>query len=168
MIVSKLMEDKNQKNEVVVVLDNVRSVYNVGAIFRTADALGINKIFLCGVTPTPIDRFGRERNDLHKSALGAEKSVSWEYLSSTLLCVEQLQKEGYTVVCVEQSKNSIDYKTVNLKNKTCFVFGNEIKGISEDVLNCADKIAEIEMVGNKESLNVAVTFGVMMFRMMDR
>ena len=168
MIVSKLMKSKNQKHEVVVVLDNVRSVHNVGAIFRTADALGVNKIFLCGVTPTPVDRFGRERSDLHKSALGAEKSVSWRHLSSTLLCVEQLQKEGYTVVCVEQSKNSIDYKTVTLKNKTCFVFGNEVEGISEDVLNCADQIAEIEMMGEKESLNVAVTFGVMMFRMMDR
>jgi 23S rRNA (guanosine2251-2'-O)-methyltransferase len=162
------MKKENQKHEVVVILDNIRSVHNAGAIFRTADALGVNKIFLCGVTPTPVDRFGRERSDLHKSALGAQKSVSWEYHSSTLLCVEQLKKEGYTVVCVEQSKNSIDYKTVTLKNKTCFVFGNEVEGISEDVLNCADQIAEIEMMGEKESLNVAVTFGVMMFRMMDR
>ncbi|MEY4440948.1 MAG: hypothetical protein RLY49_574 [Candidatus Parcubacteria bacterium] len=162
------MKSNETKKEVVVVLDNVRSVHNVGAIFRTADALGINKIFLCGITPTPVDRFGRERSDLHKSALGAEKSVSWEHHSSTLSLVEQLQKEGYTVVCIEQEKNSVDYKTVTLKNKTCFVFGNEIEGISKDVLEQADQIAEIQMMGEKESLNVSVTFGIMMFRMLDR
>ncbi len=162
------MKKENSNKEVVVVLDNVRSVHNVGAIFRTSDALGVNKIFLCGITPTPIDRFGRERNDLHKAALGAEKSVSWEYYSSSLLCVEQLKQEGYTVVCVEQAKNSIDYKTVIPKNKTCFVFGNEVEGVSKDVLEIADQVAEIEMMGEKESLNVSVTFGIMMFRMLDR
>ncbi len=162
------MKTQKEKQEVVVVLDNIRSVHNVGAIFRTSDALGIDKIFLCGVTPTPLDRFGRERNDLHKSALGAEKTVSWEYQSSTLSCVEQLKKEGYTVVSVEQSKNSIDYKTVTLKNKTCFVFGNEVRGVSEDILNQSDQIAEIEMVGDKESLNVSVTFGIVMFRILNK
>lgn len=162
------MKKENSNKEVVVVLDNVRSVHNVGAIFRTSDALGVNKIFLCGITPTPVDRFGRERNDLHKAALGAEKSVSWEYYSSSLLCVEQLKQEGYTVVCVEQAKNSIDYKTVIPKNKTCFVFGNEVEGVSKDVLEIADQVAEIEMMGKKESLNVSVTFGIMMFRMLDR
>lgn len=162
------MKKENSNKEVVVVLDNVRSVHNVGAIFRTSDALGVNKIFLCGITPTPIDRFGRERNDLHKAALGAEKSVSWEYYSSSLLCVEQLKQEGYTVVCVEQAKNSIDYKTVIPKNKTCFVFGNEVEGVLKDVLEIADQVAEIEMMGEKESLNVSVTFGIMMFRMLDR
>lgn len=162
------MKKENSNKEVVVVLDNVRSVHNVGAIFRTSDALGVNKIFLCGITPTPVDRFGRERNDLHKAALGAEKSVSWEYYSSSLLCVEQLKQEGYTVVCVEQAKNSIDYKTVIPKNKTCFVFGNEVEGVSKDVLEIADQVAEIEMMGEKESLNVSVTFGIMMFRMLDR
>lgn len=159
---------KNKKQDIIVVLDNVRSVHNVGAIFRTADALGVDKIFLCGITPTPIDRFGRERNDLHKSALGAEKNVSWEYHSSTLLGVEQLKRDGYSVVCVEQDKNSIDYKNVIPKNKTCFVFGNEVEGISKEVLNLSDQIAEINMVGEKESLNISVTFGIMMFRMLDR
>lgn len=159
-------EEKNK--DMVVVLDNVRSVHNVGAIFRTADALGISKIFLCGITPLPIDRFGRERNDLHKAALGAEKAVSWEHASSTLLCVEQLKSDGYSVVCAEQAKNSIDYKTVIPKIKTVFVFGNEVEGVSQPVLSLADQIAEIKMTGIKESLNVSVTFGIMMFRMLDK
>ena len=162
------MKSKKQKQEVIVVLDNIRSVHNVGSIFRTSDALGVHKIFLCGVTPTPIDRFGRERNDLHKSALGAEKNVSWEYCSSTLSCVEQLKKEGYTVVCVEQTKNSLDYKNVTPKNKTCFIFGNEVEGITKDVLKEADQVAEVIMVGKKESLNVSVTFGIVMFRILNK
>jgi 23S rRNA (guanosine2251-2'-O)-methyltransferase len=162
------METKNTKEEIVVLLDNVRSVHNVGAIFRTSDALGIDKIFLCGITPAPIDRFGRERSDLHKSALGAEKSVPWEQYSSAFLCVEQLRSEGYSVVCVEQAKNSVDYKTVIPKNKTCFVFGNEVEGVSKEIIELADQVAEIDMVGKKESLNVSVTFGVVMFRMLDR
>ena len=169
MLVSLLMRNEKEKiKDIIVVLDNIRSVHNVGAIFRTADALGVDKIFLCGITPAPIDRFGRERNDLHKAALGAEKNVSWQQHSSTLLCVEQLKNEGYSVVCVEQSKNSFDYKKVIPKNKTCFVFGNEVEGISKEVLHIADQIAEISMIGKKESLNVSVTFGIMMFRMLDQ
>ena len=161
------MKENIKRHTTVVVLDNIRSVYNVGAIFRTADALGIDKIFLCGITPTPVDRFGRERNDLHKSALGAQRSVTWEHHSSALSCVEQLQGEGYTVVCIEQDKKAIDYKKVTLSQKTCFVFGNEVEGVSKDVLKISDQIAEIDMKGQKESLNVSVTFGIVMFRMMD-
>ena len=162
------MNLKEDKKDVVVVLDNIRSVHNVGAIFRTADALGIDKIFLCGITPSPIDRFGRDRSDLHKSALGAEKTVSWEACTSAFLCVEQLKSEGYSVVCVEQAKNSVDYKTVNPKNKTCFIFGNEVEGVSKDVIDIADEVAEIKMMGKKESLNVSVTFGIVMFRMLEK
>lgn len=152
----------------VVVLDNVRSVHNVGAIFRTSDALGVGKIFLCGITPAPIDRFGRERTDLHKAALGAEKSVSWEQRSSTLECVTQLKKEGYTVIAIEQDEWSVDYKSVTVTGKTAFVFGNEVDGISKDVLKQCDVVADIPMVGTKESLNVSVSFGVAMFRFLDR
>lgn len=164
----KKKQEKNKRQSNVVVLDNIRSVHNVGAIFRTSDALGIDKIFLCGITPSPIDRFGRERNDLNKASLGAEKSVSWEHHPSALLCVEQLKSKGYTVVCVEQTKNSIDYKTVIPENKTVFVFGNEVSGISKEVLSVADQITEIDMKGIKESLNVSVTFGIAMFRMLDQ
>ncbi len=162
------MKMRKEKREIVVLLDNVRSVHNVGAIFRTSDALGISKIFLCGISPSPIDRFGRERSDLHKSALGAEKSVAWEQHSSALTCVAQLKSEGYTVVCVEQAEKSVDYKTVTPKNKTVFVFGNEVEGISKEVLDLADQVAEIEMLGEKESLNVSVTFGVVMFCILNK
>lgn len=161
------MNNKSLKKEIIVVLDNIRSVHNVGSIFRTSDALEVSKIYICGITPSPIDRFGRERNDLHKSALGAERSVSWESSTSALLCVEQLKSKGYSFVCVEQAENSIDYKTVIPKNKTVFVFGNEVEGVSKEVLKLADQVAEIEMLGKKESMNVSVTFGIMMFRMLD-
>jgi 23S rRNA (guanosine2251-2'-O)-methyltransferase len=161
------MKKNNSKKDIIVLLDNIRSVHNVGAIFRTADALGISKIILCGITPAPIDRFGRERSDLHKSALGAEKSVLWEQHTSAFESVLQLKGEGYSVVCIEQAKNSIDYKTVNPDNKTVFVFGNEVSGISKEVLSLADQVAEIEMMGEKESLNVSVTFGIVMFRVLD-
>lgn len=171
MIVSSVMKVKQEKNKRqtnVVILDNIRSIHNVGAIFRTADALGIDKIFLCGITPSPIDRFGRERSDFNKASLGAEKSVSWEHHPSALLCVEQLKQNGYTVVCVEQAKNSIDYREVILENKTAFVFGSEVDGVSKEVFSHADYIAEINMEGIKESLNVSVTFGIVMFRMLDK
>lgn len=155
-------------SEIVVVLDGIRSVHNVGAIFRTSDALGVSKLFLCGITPTPVDRFGRERTDLHKAALGAEKSVGWEHVSSALKCVTKLKAEGYTVVSVEQSDDSVDYKSVSLTGKTAFVFGNEVEGVSNELLELSDIIAEIPMSGMKESLNVSVSFGVAMFRMLNR
>ncbi len=159
---------KANKLERVVVLDNIRSVHNVGAIFRTADALGIDKIFLCGITPAPVDRFGRERTDLHKAALGAEKSVSWEQHSSTLELVTSLKADGYSVVCIEQAKNSTDYKEVNPEFKTAFVFGNEVNGISDEILSLANCVAEIKMEGVKESLNVSVTFGIVLFRILNK
>lgn len=164
----KKKQEKNKRQNNVVILDNIRSVHNVGAIFRTADALGIDKIFLCGITPSPIDRFGRERSDLNKASLGAEKSVPWEHHPSALLCVEQFKAKGYSVVCVEQAENSTDYREVIPENKTAFIFGSEVDGVSKDVLKLADQIAEINMEGIKESLNVSVTFGIVMFRMLDK
>ena len=158
----------NKSNECVVVLDNIRSVHNVGAIFRTADALGIDHLHLCGITPSPIDRFGRERNDLAKAALGAQKTVPWTQHSSTLELVTFLKSEGYSVVCIEQTKNAIDYKKVIPDKKTAFVFGNEVSGIADDVIDKADVCAEIAMGGIKESLNVSVTFGVVMFRILNK
>ncbi len=162
------MKSNTSEKSIIVVLDNIRSVHNVGAIFRTSDALGVHEIVLCGITPAPIDRFGRERTDLHKAALGAEKSVSWRQHSSTLELVTSLKQDGYSVVCVEQSDISIDYKEVTLTEKTVFVFGNEVEGVSNEVLKIADVIAEIKMLGDKESLNVSVSFGVVMFRILNR
>jgi tRNA G18 (ribose-2'-O)-methylase SpoU len=162
------MEPIKKRDDVVVVLDNVRSVHNVGSIFRTSDALGIDRVFLCGITPTPIDRFGRERTDLHKAALGAEKTVSWEWHDSALSIVISLKAEGYTVIAIEQSTSSVDYKTVIPSGKTAFVFGNEVDGVAECVLNQCDFVAHIPMRGIKESLNVSVCFGVAMFRFLNQ
>lgn len=157
-----------KNSPVVVVLDGIRSVHNVGSIFRTSDALGVSKIYLCGITPTPIDRFGRERDDLNKAALGAQKTVAWEHSSSALETVTRLKAEGFTVVAVEQDARSVDYRTVTPIGKTAFVFGNEVEGVSPDVLNQSDFVAHIDMAGSKESLNVSVSFGIALFRMLDR
>jgi tRNA G18 (ribose-2'-O)-methylase SpoU len=147
----------------IVILDSVRSVHNVGSIFRTCDAAGVSKLVLCGITPTPLDRFGRTRNDLAKVALGAETSVSWEYVSDIRTAIEQLKKEGIQIVAVEQSSQSVDYKILDIKNETAFVFGNEVEGISNEILTLCDSIVEIPMRGEKESLNVGVTVGIILF-----
>lgn len=154
--------------KVVVVLDNLRSVYNVGSIFRTANALGIERIYLCGTTPTPHDKFGIERKDFAKVALGAEKGVAWEYIESSIDCIKKLKREGYYIISFEQAENSVDYKEVNIngKEKVVFVFGAEVIGVTKEVLAESDVIAEIPMLGTKESLNVTIAFGVAMYRIL--
>jgi 23S rRNA (guanosine2251-2'-O)-methyltransferase len=149
----------------VLVLDNVRSVHNVGSIFRTADACGVRKIYLVGVTPTPIDRFGRERSDLHKTALGAEKSVAWEHADNILNLMQNLKNKGYFLLAVEQSSKSIDYKEAKPPASTAYIFGNEVDGLSASLLEESDLVAEIPMLGRKESLNVSVAVGVALFGM---
>ncbi len=144
----------------VVILDNIRSIHNVGSIFRTADALGVNKIYLCGTTPTPIDRFGRHRADMAKVALGAEKTIEWEYAESTVAIVMKLKDEKFQIIAVEQDKNSIDYRKAKTKDKTALIMGEEVNGISKEVLQLSDIILEIPMKGKKESLNVSVALGV--------
>jgi len=143
-----------------VVLDNIRSVHNVGSIFRTSDALGVDKIYLCGCTPTPKDRFGRDRSDLAKVALGAEKSIEWKYCKTTSDALKILKKEKVKIIALEQAKNSVDYKKVKVDGDTAIVLGEEVKGLSQEILDSVDVIAEIPMKGIKESLNVSVAFGV--------
>jgi len=151
---------KIEKYNKIVILDNIRSVYNVGSIFRTSDALGVNKIYLCGCTPTPVDRFGRNRKDLAKVALGAEKDIAWEYVKDTAEILKKLEKEKYQIIAVEQADNSIDYKKVKPSDQTALVMGEEVNGIPKELLKLADVIAEIPMNGKKESLNVSVAFGI--------
>ncbi len=160
---------KKQGREVVVILDNIRSIFNVGSIFRTSDALGVNKIILCGTTPTPQDRFGRDREDISKVALGAEKTIAWEYLPTTILAVKKIKKDGYRIIMIEQADSSVDYKKIKLSvnEKVAFVVGTEVEGLSASLLKLADDIAEIPMRGEKESLNVSVAFGVAMFRILN-
>lgn len=163
------MSDKiasRKKNEIFVLLHDIRSVHNVGSMWRTANAVGVNKIFLSGYTPLPIDRFGRERKDFTKVALNSQKSVIWEYAENPTNLVKWLRKEGFRIVAIEQAKNSIDYKKVKIKHPVLFLVGNEVDGITKRLQNLADVIAEIPMKGDKESLNVSVAFGVAVFRML--
>src|SRR3989339_40485 len=155
--------------QIIVILYNVRSTHNVGSIFRTADALAIRSIILTGTTPTPVDRFGRSRSDIAKVALGAEKSVFWTYKKDILSAIKKLKKDDYKIIAIEQSKKSVDYKKIKLnkKDKVVFVIGEEVRGISPEVLALADMVAEVPMLGQKESLNVSVAFGVALFRILN-
>lgn len=158
---------KKQAIEAIVVLDNIRSKQNVGSIFRTADCAGVSKVYLCGTTPCPRDRFGREVGEISKTALGAEKTIAWEYAKSTNTVLKKLKKENFQIVAIEQSKNSVDYKKVKPKYPVAFVVGNEVEGIKKSTLDQCDTIAEIPMRGEKESLNVSVAFGVAILRILN-
>lgn len=168
--------------KIVVVLDNVRSVHNVGSIFRTADGAGIEKIYCCGITPGPFDRFKNVRADFAKVALGAERSVAWEVIkdasgvSGTLVIIERLKKDGWQIFAIEQAKNSIPYyeahdiieHTASRSDsaKIALVLGAEVEGVSAPAFALADQILEIPMRGKKESLNVSVAFGIVAFELM--
>lgn len=158
----KIVLSKNM--ELVAVLHNIRSLHNVGSIFRTADGASIKKIYLCGITPAPVDVFGKPIQKLTKVSLGAEKSVEWEKVFSTARLIKKLKKDGYKVLAVEQSKNSVPLnkipKSYILNSRFCIIVGNEVNGLPSSVLKLADKILEIPMRGNKESLNVSVAFGI--------
>ena len=149
--------------DIIAVLHNVRSVHNVGSIFRTADAAGVRKIYCAGITPAPLDRFGRPRADLAKVALGAEKNVAWEAARSTAALLARLRKDGYALLALEQDKHSIPYDKIPVairRRKLCLVLGDEVRGLPRSLLARADRVLEIPMRGKKESLNVAVAFGI--------
>ncbi len=152
-----------------VVLDNLRSTYNVGSIFRTADAAGITRIYLSGITPGPIDRFGRTNDKLAKVALGAEKTVSWEHAVKTTALLDRLKKSGYLILALEQhakARKLFDPKVhskIHRAKNIALVVGPEIKGLSPAILKRADLILEIPMHGKKESLNVSVAFGIAVY-----
>ena len=144
-------------------LHNIRSVHNVGSIFRTADAVGVDHIYLSGYTPLPIDRFGRARSDMHKIALGAEQSVSWSQLKDVPQDILELKKNGTVFVYVEQDHQSIpfdSYVPVAGNREIILSMGEETQGFTQKLLEYADTIIEIPMRGVKESLNVSVAFGV--------
>ena len=152
----------------IAVLDNLRSVYNVGSIFRTANAAGIEKIYLTGTTPTPIDKKGIPRKDFAKVALGAEETVVWEYYEDTLSLLKKFRNDNVYIIAFEQDENSRDYKTLDIESKenVAFVIGPEVTGMSEDVLKECDIVAEIPMLGTKESLNVTIAFGIGVYRIL--
>ncbi len=165
-----------------MVLNNVRSVYNVGSVFRTCDATGISKVFLVGVTPTPMDRFGKFRADFAKVALGAERVVKWEKVKETSRLIRKLKAEGYEVLAVGQGERSVPYYTISrsrnsvvdknekvtlasrgTRDKCALIFGEETKGLPKSVLDKCDRVLEIPMRGSKESLNVSVAAGVVIY-----
>lgn len=161
----------------IVILHNIRSLYNVGSIFRTADAAGVEKIYLCGITAAPVDVFGRPRQQLTKVSLGAEKYIAWKHCQSTTRLIDKLKKNNYKIFSIEQNKKSIPYYKISTSsstirrslgsrvknNRIALVMGNETKGLPPSILKRADKILEIPMKGKKESLNVGVAFGVVAF-----
>src|SRR3989344_5136623 len=136
----------------ILILHNIRSVHNVGAIFRTAEAVGVEKIYLTGYTPTPVDRFGRKRSDFHKSALGAEEMVLWE-VGEIGKVIHDLRFtiHDMEIVALEQNQKSIDYKTYKSNKNFALILGNETKGVEKEILDKCDKIIEIPMKGEKES-----------------
>lgn len=156
-----------KENTNILILDDIRSAENVGSIFRTSDAIGISKIYLLGITPDPIDRFGRNRKDIAKSALGAEITISWEHRNDKVALIKELKDSGYKIVSLEQTKDSLDYKKLSINENIALVVGNEVNGVSKEVLELSDIKIEIPMRGGKESLNVSVATGIALFRLFD-
>jgi tRNA G18 (ribose-2'-O)-methylase SpoU len=150
---------KVRKLPVIIVLDNIRSLFNVGAIFRTADAFRISQIYLCGITARPPHR------DIQKTALGATESVKWQYFDETSSAVKKLKEEGYKIFAIEQTDQSADLDSWHCYNieRLALVFGNEVSGVSEDILPFVDKCIEIAQHGTKHSLNVSVSAGIIIW-----
>lgn len=153
-------------SEIYVWLDNVRSALNVGSIFRTADGAGVTEIVLGGYTPTPTDRFGRTQEEIKKTSLGASELISWEKVEDKDIeeKIRELKEQGFEIVSVEQTDNSISIYDFKPSSKVCYIFGNEIDGVRQEILYLSDKIIEIPMKGKKESLNVGVSVGIVLFR----
>lgn len=147
---------ESEKLQVCIVLDNVRSLHNVGSAFRTADAFRIEKIYLTGITGTPPHR------EIQKSALGATESVEWEYVESSAKAIQDLKSQGYTIIIIEQTTESKPlHDFVPAKNtKYCLVFGNEVNGVSEEVIAQGNVAIEIPQIGTKHSLNISVCLGI--------
>lgn len=149
-----------KKIKIVIILDNIRSMHNVGSIFRTADAFAVEKIILCGITARPPHR------DIEKSALGATSSVDWEYEEDTLIAVEKLKKNGYEVVAIEQTEDSDDLESFEFSHRAPYaiVLGNEVDGVQQKVIDACHGCLEIPQFGTKHSFNVSVTTGIVMWQ----
>ncbi len=161
----KTAKNKKIPQTISVVLPDIRSAHNVGSVFRTADAAGVSHIYLAGHTPCPVDRFGRVQKEIAKTALGAEQVIPWTYVPTVAPLLRKLKKQGSTLVAIEQAKNSVDYRKMPKTGDIVLIFGNEVDGVSASVLKAVDCVAEIPMRGTKESLNVAVTAGIILFEM---
>ncbi|MBT8245038.1 MAG: RNA methyltransferase [Winogradskyella sp.] len=148
-----------EKSPIIIVLDNIRSLNNIGSVFRTSDAFLIEKIYLCGITAKP------PHNDIRKTALGSTETVTWEYAKNTIEVIEKLKSENVKICAIEQVENATmlnDFKP-QPENKHAFVFGNEVKGVSQDVVDASDVVLEIPQFGTKHSLNISVSCGVVVW-----
>ena len=155
-----LEEFKNKKKvPIVIILDNLRSAHNVGSIFRTSDAFLIEKIMLCGICPVP------PKNEIRKTALGATESVDWEYFNNSNDCIKGLKEKGYTIISIEQADNATDLNNYSIKKyqKIALVFGNEVIGVSEEIIQQSDDVIEIPQNGTKHSFNVSVSVGIILW-----
>lgn len=155
------MGERN-KNDLVVILHNIRSAMNVGSIFRTADGAGVAKIYLTGYTPTP------PHSGILKTALGAEKFVAWEKFSKLDRLIKKLKKQKYKIIGLEQNEKSKPLHSFRLRGNTAMILGNEVRGLSQAILRKCDEIVEIPMRGKKESLNVSVAFGVAAYGILNK
>lgn len=150
-----------EKLPLVIVLDNVRSMNNVGSVFRTSDAFVVEKIYLCGITPKPPHR------EINKTALGATETVQWEYTSTTQEAISDLKQKGYKIYSIEQATNSVKLNEfVHVKNsKIAIVMGNEVDGVDQEIINLSDSVIEIPQYGTKHSLNISVTTGIVVWHL---
>lgn len=150
---------ESRKNKIIVILDNVRSLNNIGSIFRTSDALAVEAIFLCGISATP------PNNEIHKTALGAEESVEWHYFSNIHDAIDAARAKKYQIFSVEQTENSISLLDFNPNPQTgyAFILGNEVKGVDQEAINNSDGVIEIPQFGTKHSFNVSVTAGIILW-----
>ena len=151
---------RSEKHSIIVILDDIRSMHNVGSVFRTCDAFAIEKIYLCGFTPTPPHR------DIHKTALGATETVSWKYFENVEDAVLEAKSKNYTIYAVEQVHNSLVLNSENIsKQNIALIFGNEVNGVNKDILEKVDGCVEIPQWGAKHSLNISVSVGVVLWEM---
>lgn len=155
---------EEKKIPIIIVLDNVRSMHNIGSVFRTSDAFLIDAIYLCGITATPPNQ------EIHKTALGAEYSVDWKYFNNTTDAIDELKEKGYYVCCAEQAEGSImlDSFFPDKNKKYAVVMGNEVKGVDQEVINKSDMCLEIPQYGTKHSLNVSVTAGIIIWDLFNK
>jgi tRNA G18 (ribose-2'-O)-methylase SpoU len=149
-----------QRKKVYILAHNIRSMHNIGSIFRTSDGAGVNKIYLTGYSACP------PRKEIAKTALGAEKSVPWEHHKNPVDLVKSLKGKGIQIVALERTKKSSNIQRIKPKYPLCMIIGNEIDGVGEDLLKLSDKVVEIPMRGKKESLNVSVAFGIGIYSLM--
>ena len=155
---------EQEKTPITIVLDNVRSMHNVGSAFRTADGFAIEQILLCGITATPPHR------EIEKTALGATQSVKWKHVDNTKDAILQLKEEGYTILAIEQAEGSIHLNEFKADKNTKYalIFGNEVHGVDEEVMETVDSCIEIPQFGTKHSFNVSVTIGIVLWDMISK